>query len=169
VDAPKCAAYGAAVGERRMSYLKHVLQPGEEVRYITNIHWIVFLPGALTLVGAAAAWIGSYLWPQLALLWQVLAIMLFVLAVLMLVTAWFRRWTTEIAVTNKRIIYKRGFIQRRTAEMNMDKVASVDVKQSILGRIFDYGNVTVQAAGMTLEDLPMIENPLQFRNHITAG
>jgi hypothetical protein len=53
--------------------------------------------------------------------------------------------------------------------MNMDKVASVDVKQSILGRIFDYGTVTVQAAGKTLEELPMIESPLRFRNHITAG
>ena len=145
------------------------MQPGEEVRYITNIHWIVFLPGALMLVLALAAYVASYLSQQLALLWQVLAIMLFVLAALMLIMAWFRRWTTEIAVTSKRIIYKRGFIQRRTAEMNMDKVASVDVKQSILGRIFDYGNVTVQAAGMTLEDLPMIESPLQFRNHITAS
>ena len=151
-----------------MSYLKHVLQPDEQVRYITNIHWIVFLPGALMLVLAFAAFIGSYTSQAMALLWQVMAVMLFVLATLMLLTAWFRRWTTEIAVTNKRIIYKRGFIQRRTAEMNMDKVASVDVKQSILGRIFDYGNVTVQAAGMTLEDLPMIESPLQFRNHITA-
>jgi len=151
-----------------MSYLKHVLQPDEQVRYITNIHWIVFLPGALMLVLAFAAFIGSYTSQAMALLWQVMAVMLFVLAALMLLTAWFRRWTTEIAVTNKRIIYKRGFIQRRTAEMNMDKVASVDVKQSILGRIFDYGNVTVQAAGMTLEDLPMIESPLQFRNHITA-
>ena len=65
----------------------------------------------------------------------------------MLLSASFWRWTTEIAVTNKRIIYKRGLITRHTAEMNMDKVASVDVKQSILGRIFDYGNVTVQAAG----------------------
>ena len=152
-----------------MSYLKQVLQPEEQVRYITNVHWIVYVPGALMLVLGVAAYFGSYLSAQLATLWQVLAAMLLVLGVLMLLTAWFRRWTTEIAVTNKRIIYKRGFIQRRTAEMNMDKVASVDVKQSILGRIFDYGTVTVQAAGMTLEDLPMIEGPLQFRNHITAG
>ena len=43
---------------------------------------------------------------------------------------WFKRWTTEIAVTDKRIIYKTGFIKRHTEEMNMDKVASVDVDQS---------------------------------------
>lgn len=153
-----------------MSYLKHVLQPDEQVRYITNIHWVVYLPGALTLalaiiVGAVS--LGAQ--TTMAPLWQILGAMLLVVALLMLLTAWFRRWTTEIAVTNRRIIYKRGFIQRRTAEMNMDKVASVDVKQSIMGRIFDYGSVTVQAAGMNLEELPMIESPLQFRNHITAG
>jgi uncharacterized membrane protein YdbT with pleckstrin-like domain len=152
-----------------MSYLKQVLQPGEEVRYITHIHWIVFVPGLLMLILGLVSFLASMFSSSMAVLWQVLAILLFVLAALMLLTAWFRRWTTEIAVTSRRIIYKRGFIQRRTAEMNMDKVASVDVKQSILGRIFDYGNVTVQAAGMTLEDLPMIENPLQFRNHITAA
>lgn len=153
-----------------MSYLKHVLQPDEQVRYITNIHWIVFLPGALMLVLAFAAFIGSYISQAMALLWQVLAVMLFVLAALMLLTAWFRRWTTEIAVTNKRIVYKSGFIRRQTKEMNIDKIASVDVRQSILGRVFDYGRVSVQAAaGMTLEDIPLIASPLQFRNHIMVG
>lgn len=152
-----------------MSYLKHVLQPDEQVRYVTSIHWIVYLPGALALVLAAIAGITSFGSQTLSALWQVLGAMLLVIAALLLFMAWFRRWTTEIAVTNRRIIYKRGFIQRHTAEMNMDKVASVDVKQSILGRIFDYGSVTVQAAGMNLEELPLIESPLEFRNHITAG
>ena len=53
------------------------------------------------------------------------------------------RWITEIAVTDRRVIYKRGFITRHTVEMNMDKVASVDVDQSILGRMLDYGTVHV--------------------------
>ena len=153
-----------------MSYLKSVLQPEEQVRYVTNVHWIVYLPGALLLLLALAAFIGSYAAQSaMAMLWVVLAAMLAVAGGLMLMAAWFRRWTTEIAITNRRIIFKRGFIQRHTAEMNMDKVASVDVTQSVLGRVFDYGTVRVQAAGMNLEDLPMIESPLQFRNHITAG
>ena len=66
--------------------------------------------------------------------------MLFVVSFLY---AWFIRWITEIAVTDRRIIYKRGFITRHTDEMNMDKVASVDVDQSILGRMLDYGTVHV--------------------------
>ena len=102
-----------------MSYLKSVLQPDEQVRYVTNVHWIVYLPGVLLLLLALAAFIGSYAAQQaMAMLWIVLAAMLLVAGGLILMAAWFRRWTTEIAITNRRIIYKRGFIQRHTAEMH---------------------------------------------------
>ena len=69
-----------------------------------------------------------------------------VLFVVLFVYAWFIRWITEIAVTDQRVIYKRGFICRQTAEMNMDKVESVDVDQSILGRLLDYGTIHVERA-----------------------
>jgi len=49
--------------------------------------------------------------------------------------AWFQRWTTETDVTNLRVVHKTGFIKRRTFEMSLDTVESVDVNQSILGRI----------------------------------
>jgi uncharacterized membrane protein YdbT with pleckstrin-like domain len=82
--------------------------------------------------------------------------------------AWFRRWTTELAVTDKRIIFKRGFIRRRTIEMNMDKVESVDVDQSVLGRILDYGDITIRGTGTGIEPLKGIDSPIDFRNHVTA-
>jgi hypothetical protein len=63
---------------------------------------------------------------------------------------WFRWWITEIAVTNRRVIYKKGFIRRRTNEMNMDKVESVQVD---LGRMLDYGNVTILGTGEGFETL----------------
>ena len=53
------------------------------------------------------------------------------------VKAWFHRWTTETDVTNLRVVHKTGFIKRRTFEMSLDKVESVDVNQSILGRILE--------------------------------
>ena len=56
-------------------------------------------------------------------------------------TAWFHRWTTETDVTNLRVVHKTGFIKRQTFEMSLDKVESVDVNQSILGRILNYGDV----------------------------
>src|SRR5665811_1200231 len=51
--------------------------------------------------------------------------------------AWFIRWITEFAVTDRRVIYKCGFIKRHTVEMNMDKIESVDVDQSLLGRMLN--------------------------------
>ena len=82
--------------------------------------------------------------------------------------AWFHRWTTETDVTNMRVVHKTGFIKRRTFEMALDKVESVDVNQSILGRILDYGDVTVQGIGEGKETIKTIASPLDFRNHITA-
>jgi uncharacterized membrane protein YdbT with pleckstrin-like domain len=82
--------------------------------------------------------------------------------------AWFKRWTTELAVTNRRIIYKRGFIRRHTIEMNMDKVESVDVDQSFWGRILNYGTIVVHGTGGGLEPLRRIDSPIEFRNRVTA-
>jgi uncharacterized membrane protein YdbT with pleckstrin-like domain len=82
--------------------------------------------------------------------------------------AWFKRWTTEVDVTDRRIVYKRGFIRRHTVEMNMDKVESVDVDQSIVGRICNYGDVTVRGTGASIEPLRLIDDPLAFRSHVTA-
>ncbi len=153
-----------------MSYVRSVLQPGENVRFATDIHWMVYLPGCLLLVVAVAVYlVGVPLAGQgftAAMHW--LAGLLFVAAAMLLFVGWFRRWTTEVAVTNKRIIYKRGFISRYTIEMNLDKVESVDVDQSILGRILGYGDILIRGVGASLEPLRNIESPIEFRNHVTA-
>ena len=65
-------------------------------------------------------------------------------------------------------MFKRGFIRRHTVEMNMDKVESVDVDQSILGRIFDFGDIVVRGTGVGIEPLHNIQAPLKFRNYVTA-
>ena len=83
-------------------------------------------------------------------------------------TAWFHRWTTETDVTNMRIVHKTGFIKRRTFEMSLDKVESVDVNQSIIGRIMNYGDVTIMGVGEGKETISTIASPLSFRNAITT-
>jgi uncharacterized membrane protein YdbT with pleckstrin-like domain len=87
---------------------------------------------------------------------------------LQLFSAWLKQWTTEIAVTDRRVIYKTGLVSRRTVEMNMDKVESVDVTQDIFGRIFNYGTVLIRGTGASLEPLTTIATPLALRNAITA-
>jgi uncharacterized membrane protein YdbT with pleckstrin-like domain len=92
----------------------------------------------------------------------------FAIALILALRAWFIRWTTEIAVTDLRVIYAQGFIQRRSVEVNMDKIESVDVDQSVLGRLLNYGNVTIHGTGTTLEPLRNVDRPIEFRNEITA-
>jgi uncharacterized membrane protein YdbT with pleckstrin-like domain len=83
-------------------------------------------------------------------------------------SAWFRRWTTEIAVTDRRVI-KRGFIRRAIMEMNLQKIESVDVNQSVIGRIFDYGTVTIRGVGSSYEPLRLIDAPLKLRGNGDGG
>ena len=151
-----------------MSYVKSVLQPGETVRYATDIHWIIYIPGFLLLVlGGVAYW--TALQPVSAYrVWVWIAGLLFACAAVALFIAWFRRWTTEIAVTDRRIIYKRGFIRRHTIEMHLDKVESIDVDQSILGRVMNYGDILIRGVGVGIEPLKNIDSPIAFRNHVTA-
>jgi uncharacterized membrane protein YdbT with pleckstrin-like domain len=153
-----------------MSYVKSVLQPGEHVRFATNIHWAIYLPGALLAILAAIVyWFGHQrLTVGAAWIWDLIAALVLACAAVWLFGAWFRRWTTEIAVTDRRVIYKRGFVRRRTIEMHLDKVESVDVDQTILGRIFNYGDIIIRGVGVGIEPLENIEAPLTFRNHVTA-
>ena len=83
-------------------------------------------------------------------------------------TAWFHRWTTETDVTNLRVVHKTGFIKRQTFEMSLDKVESVDVNQSILGRLMDYGDLTIQGVGEGTRTITTITSPLEFRSAVTT-
>ena len=149
-----------------MSYIKEVLQPGERVLFMSTIHWLIYAPAALLLLAAivTAFWAAG----STSFVWRFVSLLCLAGALLSGAGAWFKRWTTEIAVTDRRIIYKRGFIRRHTIEMHMDKVESVDVQQSIFGRMFDYGDVLVRGTGLGFEPLRMIDSPIHLRNAVTA-
>lgn len=72
-------------------------------------------------------------------------------------------WTDEFVITNKRIIMKSGLISRRTLEMNLSKIESVNVEQGILGRILGFGTIWIIGTGGTREAFPKIKRPLEFR------
>jgi uncharacterized membrane protein YdbT with pleckstrin-like domain len=150
-----------------MSYVQRVLQPGEQVRYVSSIHWIVYWPGvAVALLAVVAYWLSdTRLLPGF---WRYTAYALAVVAAVLLIQQWFQWWVTEIAVTNRRVIYKKGFIQRETNEMNMDKVESVKINQSVLGRMLDFGDVTIFGTGEGFETLRNIAGPIELRNSITG-
>jgi len=150
-----------------MRYIERILQPGEKLLYSGTIHWVIYVPAViltlvavalLTLVGQGPSGTG-FLIGSVAVCFA---------AGVTFFSAWFKRWTTEIDVTDRRVVYKRGFIKRHTIEMNMDKVESVDVDQSIMGRILNYGDVTINGTGEGWETLRGIGAPLDLRNQITA-
>jgi uncharacterized membrane protein YdbT with pleckstrin-like domain len=91
------------------------------------------------------------------------------LGLLSLLRAAIDRWTTEIAVTNQGVILKRGLIRRDTIEMNMPKVESVDVRQSILGRLLNYGTVIVRGTGGSLNPLAYVSAPLPLRRAVQGN
>ena len=75
------------------------------------------------------------------------------------------RWSDEFVITNKRIVIKTGLLSRRTLEMNLNKVETVNVDQSIFGRLLGYGNVTVIGTGGTRETFSNLSNPIAFRRN----
>ncbi len=151
-------------------YIDDILQPGEKVLYSTNAHWIFYLPAIAAWVVAIAFLVVSRLVvaDTPVLLCLALAAVSAVFALYKMLTAWFHRWTTETDVTNLRVIHKTGFITRKTFEMSLDKVESVDVNQSILGRLLNYGDVTILGVGEGKQTIATIASPLAFRNSITA-
>jgi uncharacterized membrane protein YdbT with pleckstrin-like domain len=153
-----------------MDYVTRVLQPGESVAHLSRIHPIIFLTAILWFVAALVLFIAAL---SLSGDWriggQALAVFAVIFGLAAGIPALIRRATTELAVTDRRVIYKSGVLARHTLEMNRSKVESVDVDQSIPGRIFGFGTIIVRGTGGSLEPIRMISDPLTFRSHITAG
>lgn len=74
--------------------------------------------------------------------------------------------TTELVITNKRVIAKFGLISRKTVELKNSKVESVQVDQSIMGRLLNFGSIVVSGAGGPQAPIPNISAPLQFRSKL---
>ena len=151
-----------------MSYVQKVLQPGETIVYQTKLTWAMYIPGLLLLAAAVVFFVVTHIMFDTTIWADIVNLVLVAVAVILLAQEWFQRWTTEIAITDRRVIFKRGFIRRDTIEMSLEKVESVDVNQSLLGRLFDYGNVTIRGTGTGFAPLRSIDQPLEFRSHVTG-
>jgi uncharacterized membrane protein YdbT with pleckstrin-like domain len=150
-------------------YIDEILQPDEKVLFTTRIHWVVYLPALVGWILAIALFaLARGALEGITILWLSLSGILALIALYWTLRAWFRRWTSETDVTTMRVVHKEGFIQRETFEMNLDRVESVDVSQSIAGRLLGYGDVTIVGVGDSERTIRMIGSPIQFRNHITA-
>jgi uncharacterized membrane protein YdbT with pleckstrin-like domain len=125
--------------------------------------------GAVILLAAIfslGAWFADAHYVRMA--WLALAVILALAGVFDLLRGWVRRISTEIIVTNRRIILKTGLVGRQTIEMNLDKVESVLVRQSVLGRLLDFGAITIRGVGAGLEPIANLAAPLEFHRYVNA-
>jgi len=147
-----------------MSYVDEHLLPGERVVHTAHLHKIIY---AAPVLFAVAMLIGAYMVfsnEQSGLI----ALALFIIACAVLLGAWISYSSSEFAVTDKRVIIKVGWIKRRTLETMLAKVEGIGVDQGILGRMLDYGTLTVTGTGGTKEPFPNIADPLEFRRQVQA-
>lgn len=138
-----------------MSYVDSNLLTGEKVVLKAQIHWIVF-------ASPAALWLGGlfiYMYSNQGIVGFIVALV----ALMSTAKALIYYFSTELAVTDRRVIAKFGFIKRDTYELNVNRVTSLNVDQSVLGRIFDFGDVTVVGMGGSIAPIRAIDDPLQFR------
>jgi uncharacterized membrane protein YdbT with pleckstrin-like domain len=74
--------------------------------------------------------------------------------------------TTEFAVTNRSVIAKRGFIRRHTLEILLLKVESISIDQNIIGRLINFGNVTITGTGGTRETFRLIVESVAVSSNV---
>jgi uncharacterized membrane protein YdbT with pleckstrin-like domain len=147
-----------------VSYIDRHLLPGEVVAYRTRLHWKIFVVPVLVSLGLVAL----ALW-ALSADRRVLAIPPIVIALVLLLAAWIRRRSSEFAVTNKRVIIKLGVMTTRSMELLLPKIEGITVSQSLMGRMFGFGEIVVTGSGGTQEPFDNIQSPLDFRQAVQAA
>ena len=152
-----------------MSYVDKNLLAGERVVYRTHRHWIIFRRPILVFLIGLLLFVAGLIWRDqqgatTAGGWALgLAA---VIAVLLAIPAWIDRMSSEFAVTNRRVIVKVGWMERRTIETLLNKIEAIEVMQSLGGRLLNYGTIVVIGTGGTKEPFEGIAAPLTFRHQV---
>ena len=124
-----------------MSYIDDSLIEGENVLHRARVSW----------------------WSQAGLVLLGILTVVIVVGVFLLAWAWIRVRSTEIAITNRRVIVKYGFVKRDTVEINLEKLEALRVEQGFMGRMLNYGTVFISGAGTSVAPIKDVTDPLVFR------
>jgi len=147
-----------------MSYIDQSLVAGETLIHRAHMSWWSQLGLVLlALVALAAAIAFALMAPVERMTAQVVCAVIVLVAIAFMIRAWIRVRSTELAITNQRVIAKFGFVQRHTVEINLAKVEALRVDQGFLGRILNFGTVHITGSGGSVEPIPQIADPLVFR------
>jgi uncharacterized membrane protein YdbT with pleckstrin-like domain len=158
-----------------MSYVESNLVPGETVIYQTRLHWVVMLwhlvlgcfllalPGALLLYYTRAQ---TGIESQTLHVMEIASAVLLVCGVVVILVGMVRRNATEMAVTNRRVVIKTGLASRKTIEMLLNKVETIEVSETTSGRMLGYGTIVVIGTGGTPQPFHKVAHPLEFRSQV---
>ncbi len=153
-------------------YVDANLITGEHVTYRGGLHWIVLVAPVsiavvLVLFGVALLVAGgSAKEPDLRELAYSAGALAILAAAIYLLVAILEWRAAEFAVTNKRVIFKVGVLKRRTQEMFLEKIESVNVDEGLAGRALGYGTILIRGTGGTLEPFRNISHALEFRRQV---
>lgn len=162
-----------------MGYVQDSLVPGEQILAKAAPHWGMFV-GPIVVVGAGglallAVLMGGLFAPtdeqMVAILSPIVlccVLPYLVVSAVGLGSAAARFFSTEFAVTDRRIIAKTGFLRRRSLELVLAKVESIGVDQPLLGRMLNYGSIVVSGSGGTRQAFPNIAQPMRLRDQINT-
>lgn len=141
-----------------MGFIDENLMKDENVIHRTKLHWIIFfwpivisIFGVLLMISNPTTFISYFLITVAIFLWLRSLIMYS---------------TSEFGITDKRVLIKTGFIQRNSHEILLSKIEAIKVNQGILGRMLDFGTISVTGTGGTQDPFSNIVQPLEFRKQV---
>lgn len=158
-------------------YVKETLAPGENYQYRAHFCWLYDL----------ASWVWLFLSAIPAIIYvyftrfhnseadrgitflMIISVAGLIFGVFHLMTRYFHKWTTVIAVTDMRVVYKTGMISRDSHEIALDKIEEILLHQSFFGRIFNYGRITIRGTGIAKIELPVLAEPIKIRREIETA
>jgi uncharacterized membrane protein YdbT with pleckstrin-like domain len=142
--------------------------PGEQVVTTARLHWSIFLRPSLFLLISVALLIGSGSASEEVMIWalRIPGLCFLAIALAVGVDRLIRLWTSEYAVTNKRVLVKVGLIRRDSLELLLTKVEAIGVNQGVIGRLLGFGTLVITGTGGSVNSYPKIGSPLGFRRAV---
>lgn len=156
-----------AGGQHSLSrFMRRTLMPGEDVVCEGYFHPFYTFTALATLLFYIALGAGLQYAAERYLLFRTDMPVLGGLFIGLWMFFWMllKKWTTEIVLTNERLIYKHGFFLIQSQEVDIEQLASDNVEQSFIGRLFDYGTLHIRCIEASDYRLPPIRAPYDFRN-----
>jgi uncharacterized membrane protein YdbT with pleckstrin-like domain len=157
-------------------YVQRAMQHNEKVIYVAQLHWIIYTFGiGVTALGAFMGFflpmiVAKYI-PESSLSYFVtpiryLAVGFIILGAFQLLGAFIRQISTELVITDQRVIAKHGFISTTSYELMMMKVEGATIDQTITGRILGYGTLMVKGTGGGISPIDHVANPFLFHSFL---